>query len=141
MNNLTLQSWNQRTLAEWLDSDANVVACLCAAWCDTCSAYKIKFAELASMHPDQCFVWIDIEDHAEILGDLDINNFPTLLIQQGRVVSFFGTVQPDLRQANRLLRAQLEKNTPELEAEAFSSEERKSWQRDCNLRLWLNIGQ
>lgn len=138
MNNLTLQPDNQNTLAEWLANDACVIACLCAAWCDTCSEYKSKFDELAALHPDQRFVWIDIEDRAEIVGDLDITNFPTLLIQREDIVSFFGAMQPDLRLADRLLRAQLEKSRAELEAEAVSSELRKNWQRDCNLRVRLN---
>jgi hypothetical protein len=141
MNNLTLQPDNLPTLAEWLATDVCVIACLCAAWCDTCTAYKIKFDELASLHPDQRFVWIDIEDRADIVGDLDITNFPTLLIQHGDIVSFFGTVQPDLRLADRLLRAQLEKSRAELEAEASSSEERRSWQQDCNLRVRLADAQ
>lgn len=133
MNALVLDTDNQDTLQEWLNGDSFVVACLCAAWCDTCTAYQAKFAELASMHPDQRFAWIDIEDQAALVGELDIGNFPTLLIQKKDVVCFFGTVQPDLRQADRLLRAQMEKKSTELAAEADSSEERRSWQRDCNL--------
>jgi hypothetical protein len=138
MNILTLQADNHRTVAEWLASDACVVACLCAAWCDTCAAYKGKFDELASLHPDQRFVWIDIEDQADVVGDIDITNFPTLLIQQGGIVGFFGTVQPDLRLADRLLHAQLEKSSAEREAEALGSAERQGWQRDCNLQVWLD---
>lgn len=137
MNTLILDSENQEKLLEWLASDSYVVACLCAAWCDTCNAYKSKFDELAALHPDQRFVWIDIEDEAAVVGELDISNFPTLLIQQRDTVCFFGTVQPDLRQADRLLRAQLEKSRSELETEASSSKERKRWQQDCNLRIRL----
>jgi len=57
------------------------------------------------------------------------------LIQQRDIVCFFGTMQPDLRQADRLLRAQMEKNHAELEAEAHSNAERIRWQQDCNLRV------
>ncbi|HSY29699.1 MAG TPA: thioredoxin family protein [Burkholderiaceae bacterium] len=117
--------------------DSYVVACLCAAWCDTCTAYKRKFDELATLHPNQRFVWIDIEDQAAVVGELDVSNFPTLLIQRHDIVCFFGTVQPDLRQADRLLRAQMEKSHAELEAEALSSSARKNWQQDCNLRARL----
>jgi thioredoxin 1 len=138
MNNLTLQPDNHRMLAEWLASDACVIACLCAVWCDTCAAYKSRFDELASLHPDQRFVWIDIEDQADVVGDLDIDNFPTLLFQRGNIVSFFGVVRPDLQQADRLLRAQLEKSHAELEEEATSSEERKNWQRNVNLWVLLD---
>jgi len=137
MNTLILDNDNQDRLAAWLASDSCVVACLCAAWCDTCTAYKSKFDELAALHPDQYFVWIDIEDQAAVVGDLDIDNFPTLLIQQRDTVYFFGTVLPDLRHADRLLRAQLEKTRAELEVEARSNAERIGWQQDCNLRVLL----
>jgi len=134
---LILNIDNQQILQDWLEEDRFIVACLCAAWCDTCQAYQSKFAELSALHPEQRFVWIDIEDNAHIVGDLDINNFPTLLIQRQDSVSFFGTVLPDARQADRLLRAQMEKSTDELIAESQSGEERLSWQRDCNLRICL----
>jgi hypothetical protein len=137
MNTLILDNENQDRLAAWLASDSYIVACLCAAWCDTCTAYKSKFDELAVLHPDQHFVWIDIEDQAAVVGDLDIDNFPTLLIQQRDTVCFFGTVLPDLRQADRLLRAQLELSRSELETEARSTAERIGWQQHCNLRVLL----
>ena len=137
MNSLILDANNRDELTQWLASDSYVVACLCAAWCDTCTAYKSKFDELAALHPKQRFVWIDIEDQADVVGDLDINNFPTLLIQQNDIVCFYGIVQPDLRQADRLLRALMEKDHADLEAEANSSAEHKNWQEECNLRVLL----
>jgi thiol-disulfide isomerase/thioredoxin len=137
MNMLIIDSDNQQTLQDFLAEDRFVVACLCADWCDTCKAYQRKFAELSAQHPEQRFVWIDIEDNANLVGDLDISNFPTLLIQHQDTVAFFGTVLPDARQADRLLRAQMEKSLEELIAESRSSEEKQSWQRDCNLRVCL----
>ncbi len=137
MNLLTLTADNRATLAAWLAEDATVTACLCAAWCDTCNTYQAKFAELANLHPDQYFVWIDIEDRADLVGDLDIDNFPTLLIQRGATVCFFGTVLPDTKLADRLLQAQLAKSDTELEREMQASEEKSGWQDDCNLRSRL----
>ncbi len=59
-----------------------LVACLCADWCGTCKDYMSGFAALAARYPGDCFVWIDIETHADRLGeDIDIENFPTVLIQ------------------------------------------------------------
>jgi thioredoxin 1 len=138
MNHLTLRPENRATLAQWLAGDTNIVACLCAAWCDTCNLYKSRFAELAALHPDQRFVWIDIEDEADLVGDLDVENFPTLLIQQGHLVSFFGPVLPDLRQADLLLRAQFAKSPAELQTEASANDEKKNWQSLCNLQLRLS---
>ena len=96
-----------------------------------------KFDELAALHPNQRFVWIDIEDQADLVGDLDISNFPTLLIQRQDMVAFFGTIRPDMSLADRLLRAQLDKSHAELASEARTGEERIRWQLDYNLRSRL----
>jgi thioredoxin 1 len=82
-----------------------LVACLCAAWCDTCQAYRTGFDQLSLQHSDKCFAWIDIEDHANLVEDLDIENFPTVLIQYEEKVIFFGTMLPDANLVNRLLHA------------------------------------
>jgi hypothetical protein len=60
---------------------------------------------VAERHPDKFFVWIDIEDHADIVGDLDVENFPTLLIQHHELVAFFGTMLPDAGIAHRLVQS------------------------------------
>jgi thioredoxin 1 len=138
MPSLILQSGNRQQLAKWLEDDqAWVVACLCAAWCETCQVYRDTFDELAARHPEHHFVWIDIEDHADLAGDFDVENFPTLLIQHGELVVFFGAVLPEIRVADRLLRALFEKDLVQLQAETTSSAERRIWQRDCNLRSHL----
>ncbi|HXA46358.1 MAG TPA: thioredoxin family protein [Burkholderiaceae bacterium] len=137
MNTLILDAHNRPQLRQWLASDSFVVACLCAAWCDTCTAFMGKFDELAALHPNQRFVWIDIEDQADLVGDLDISNFPTLLIQRQDMVAFFGTIRPDMSLADRLLRAQLDKSHAELASEARTGEERIRWQLDYNLRSRL----
>jgi thioredoxin-like negative regulator of GroEL len=137
MTSFTLELHNRARLSEALTDDAWLVACLCAAWCDVCRQYRPAFEQLAAQHPDKQFVWVDIEDQADVVGDIDVENFPTLLIQRGDTVAFFGTVQPDARQANRLLQAQVEKSAAELEAQAQASAERRAWQKDCNLRQRL----
>ncbi len=114
-----------------------VVACLCAGWCDVCKQYRSGFEALASEFPDVQFVWIDIEDQADLVGDLDVENFPTLLMQHKDVVAFYGTMLPEPRQVARLLEAQRERSEAELSREAASSPERQQWQRDCNLRVLL----
>jgi thioredoxin-like negative regulator of GroEL len=130
MPSLTLESHNRAELAEWLDSDAWIVACLCAAWCGTCNEYRSNFETLAARHADKRFVWIDIEDQADVVGDLDVENFPTLLIQRGDAVAFLGTVLPDLQLADRLITAQAEKTDAELRAGSQNEGE-------FNLRLRL----
>jgi thioredoxin 1 len=137
MPSLTLEHHNCAQLADLLSDDTWVVACLCAAWCDVCREYRVAFDNLANQHPDKYFVWIDIEDQADIVGDFDVENFPTLLIQRGDLIAFYGTAPPDARVAGRLLEAQIQKNEGELQAEALNSIERQRWQQDYNLRRCL----
>ncbi|UQV47835.1 thioredoxin family protein [Janthinobacterium lividum] len=137
MHSLTLTTDNRADVAATLAGPRWTVACLCALWCGTCGTYRATFEELAARHPDTVFVWIDIEDQADVVGDLDIDNFPTLLIQHEDNVAFFGTVLPDGGLAHRMVQAQQALNGDELAALASSTQERRDWQRDCNLRTLL----
>jgi thioredoxin 1 len=137
MHSLTLQNDNRAELAQSLSGDGWIVACLCAAWCGTCAGYRATFEQIAARHPDGRFVWIDIEDQSDVVGDLDVDNFPTLLIQRGETVAFFGTVLPDAALAERLLASQLAHSDDELARMACSTEERRNWQRQANLRALL----
>lgn len=141
MHSLTLDSTTHAQVAAALAGDGWTVACLCAAWCGTCTSYRATFDEIAARHPDKQFVWIDIEDQADLVGDLDVENFPTLLLQRGDTVAFFGTMVPDGGVADRLVQAQAEQSPEELARLAASSEERRAWQRECNLRVLLLNGQ
>jgi thioredoxin-like negative regulator of GroEL len=141
MTALILDPDNRADILASLSDDTWMVACLCAAWCDVCKTYRPAFDALAIQHPDKRFVWVDIEDRADIVGDLDIENFPTLLLQRGDTVAFFGTVQPDIQVANRLLTASSRKSAQELQAEADSNDERQRWQQECNLRRRLQDAQ
>jgi thiol-disulfide isomerase/thioredoxin len=87
---------------------APLVACLCAAWCQTCDSYHEVFRELAQRFPQWRFVWVDIEDHADALegasGEApDITDFPTLLLKQGPQLAFFGVLLPHAGVLERLL--------------------------------------
>ena len=137
MSSLTLQHDKRAELLDALSGDVWIVACLCAAWCDVCQQFRPAFDALAARHPDHRFVWVDIEDEADIVGDFDVEDFPTLLIQRGNTVVFFGSVLPDAGQAQRLFQAQLERSQEELQAEARSNSQRRSWQTDVNLRARL----
>ncbi|MFZ6813000.1 thioredoxin family protein [Undibacterium sp. Rencai35W] len=92
-----------KSIKSQLENKAWLVACLCAAWCDTCTSYRLDFDALANKHPDLCFAWIDIEDQAHLVDEVEIENFPTLLIQHKDSVQFFGTMLPDTKQLDRLL--------------------------------------
>lgn len=80
-----------------------VVACLCAAWCRTCDEYAQVFQQLQQSLPGHRYRWIDIEDEADLVGEVDVETFPTLLIAQGGQVLFAGPVLPRLADAQRLV--------------------------------------
>jgi thioredoxin 1 len=68
-------------------SGALDVLCFCADWCGACREYRPGFEAVSQEFPDARFLWFDIEDSAEEMGDLDVQNFPTILIRK------FGFVQ------------------------------------------------
>jgi thioredoxin 1 len=138
---ITLQSDLPAHITEKVAESEWIVACLCAAWCGVCTAYRVAFDELAQRHPDKVFVWIDVEDNADLIGDIDIENFPTLLMQHRDIVAFYGTMLPDTRIAERVLRSCVEQPVAELRKEAASTPERQKWQQEFDVRQWLNISQ
>ncbi|APW43274.1 thioredoxin family protein [Rhodoferax saidenbachensis] len=82
-----------------------LVACLCAAWCGTCTDYQPLFAQLQKDFPGVRFVWVDIEDESELVDPIEVENFPTLLIAAGENTRFFGTVTPHLETLRRLIQS------------------------------------
>lgn len=80
-----------------------VVVCLCAEWCGTCRGYQEELSRLAGRYPDHVFVWLDVEDDADIVGDLDIETFPTLMVLQGDAMLFAGVLLPHIQHLDRLL--------------------------------------
>jgi len=86
-----------------MDEPPLLVACLCAAWCGTCRDYAPQLAELGrSLGASVRTRWIDIEDEAELVDGIDVENFPTLLIARGPRLLFFGTVLPHASTLQRL---------------------------------------
>ena len=87
------------------------IACLCAAWCRTCDAYRpvldavcAPFVAEGRAEPPR---WIDIEDEAELVGDLDIETFPTLLLSDTRGILFAGPLTPQPETLRRVLASAL----------------------------------
>ena len=95
------------------------VVCLCAQWCGTCRDYRAVFDQLARAHPAVRFVWIDIEDDAEVAGDLDVETFPTLLLADGQVARFLGPLLPQAAVLSRLLES-LQARSGHLQVDALA---------------------
>jgi thioredoxin 1 len=76
---------------------------LCAAWCDICREFHRAAQRLAAAHPDIAFVWLDIEDDETIVGEVDVENFPTLAIVRGDIVLHFGVSLPHEAGVARLI--------------------------------------
>lgn len=83
------------------------VVCLCAAWCRTCDAYadtlQSVVAEFVARGLAHAPRWIDIEDEADLIDDLDIETFPTLVIYDTARVCFAGPLTPQPETLRRLL--------------------------------------
>lgn len=104
-----------------MPQDATVhLACLCAAWCRTCEGYGPVFeraareaaaASAAHGGPPVRLHWVDIEDEAELVGALDIETFPTIVIADESHVRFAGPVTPEPETLARLLRARIDEAT------------------------------
>jgi thiol-disulfide isomerase/thioredoxin len=115
-----------------------LVACLCAAWCGSCREYRATFDALGDGFGGEAdFVWVDVEDEADALGDLDIEDFPTLLIADADTILFLGPVTPQAQTAERLVRSALagelevvESEHPDLPAQVRGLGARSSPDRD-----------
>ena len=79
------------------------VVCLCADWCGLCRDYETLFTQMAARYPAFRFAWLDIEDQAELLGELDVETFPTLLMADAQGLRFFGPLTPQAHTLSRLL--------------------------------------
>lgn len=74
--------------------DALLVVCLCATWCKTCAEFRGTFEKLTAADPKAKFVWLDVEDDSALVGEIDIENFPTLAVFRGDKPLFYGVTMP-----------------------------------------------
>ena len=79
------------------------VVCLCADWCNLCRDYQEVFAQMAARYPACRFAWLDIEDQADLVGDVEVETFPTLLLADAAGTRFFGALTPHAQTLSRLL--------------------------------------
>ena len=84
-------------------ADRAVVAVYCAAWCDTCTEFRMAVERIAATRPEMLFLWLDIEDDVELCGELDVENFPTLAIYRGDALLHYGVSLPQEGTVARLV--------------------------------------
>ena len=89
-----------------------LIACLCAQWCGTCRDYRPLFEQLQAEFSTARFAWVDVEDEADLVDPIDVEDFPTLLIASGGQTCFFGTLTPHLETLRRLVQAELDDPSP-----------------------------
>ncbi len=116
-----------------LHFDDFAVVCLCAEWCGTCREYRGEFERLADRFPGVRFLWRDIEDDAESLGDLEVENFPTILVRRREWVLFFGTMLPQVGHLSRLIETFLEQTVEQSRNYVASNPERNAGPTDPDL--------
>lgn len=94
------------------DLPVNWVVCLCADWCGLCRDYGELFTQMAARYPGSRFAWLDIEDQAEVVGDIEVETFPTLLIADAGGTRFLGPLTPQAQTLSRLLDALAQPGQP-----------------------------
>ena len=97
-----LQSLLRQSLAD--ERATQAVLCLCAEWCGVCREFRAAFEAAQASHPEWLFRWIDVEDQAEQLGELDIETFPTLVLGTATRTVFAGPILPQAGALARHLR-------------------------------------
>lgn len=85
-----------------------LVACLCADWCIACREYKSRFEQAQARFPGARFLWVDIEDQADLVDPVEVENFPSILVTVDGQPRFFGPVLPHLETLERLVKAQID---------------------------------
>jgi len=86
-----------------MEENELVVAALCVSWCSTCTEFRAAFDALAAQRPAVRFVWLDVEDDAELCGDVEVANFPTILAFRGERILHYGITVPLIGVVARLI--------------------------------------
>ena len=86
-----------------LSNEEYVIVCFCAAWCRTCQGFEPQVDALAKKYPQHAFIWVDVEEHENLLIDEDIEDFPSVLIQNKKGTLYYGPLLPFAEHIERLL--------------------------------------
>jgi thioredoxin 1 len=109
---------------------AVLVVCLCAQWCNVCRDYGGVFDGQAAAFAGQArFAWLDVEDEDALMGPVEVENFPTLLIGGPAGALFLGPLPPQAGTLARLVQSAVAADLPALpDAQAQALMQRvKAW--------------
>ena len=109
-----------RTTVPGVPVDPWWVVCLCADWCGVSREYRSGFEDVARRWPGVRWEWLDVEDREDLVDDVDVETFPTLLIGQGARAFFLGPLLPQHAVLERLVASFIDgaPATPHLPPEA-----------------------
>jgi thioredoxin 1 len=83
------------------------VACLCADWCRTCDGYRPVLEQVVGEFFERGLAnrprWIDIEAEEDLIGQIDVETFPTVVVYDKRRVLFAGPLVPKPEHLHRIL--------------------------------------
>ncbi|QXL85252.1 co-chaperone YbbN [Comamonas sp. NLF-1-9] len=88
------------------------IVCLCAQWCKVCRGWRADFEALAAQQPQWRFAWVDIEDEEALVGDFDVETFPTLLLGRAGQLRYCAPIAPRPEALLRLAQGLLGPDAP-----------------------------
>ncbi|MEC9496701.1 MULTISPECIES: thioredoxin domain-containing protein [Escherichia] len=101
--NYWLPGDNAVQISKMLHEGRRLIVCLCASWCSSCQTWENHFSQLAQEYTADCFVWLDIDKHPDMVADVDLDTLPVILIQDNKTVYFLGTIKPEISILKKLL--------------------------------------
>ncbi len=93
-------------ISKMLNEGQRLVTCFCADWCSSCQAWQDKFSLLAQKSPEDCFVWLDIDKHPDMIADIDLDVLPVMLVQNEEKIYFLGTIKPELSIVEKIIQSE-----------------------------------
>lgn len=93
MHENILDPWeNAAEIAKLLNQpNTALVIGLGAEWCQLCTDFKPQFIQLATSERNILWLWYNLEEHEELLGDFYPETLPLVWIYQGSKLIRYGT--------------------------------------------------
>ena len=70
------------------------------------------FEQLSAKYPQLRFAWVDVEDREDIMDDVDVETFPTVMLSKAREALFLGPVLPQIGVLQRMVESALAQAAP-----------------------------